>query len=97
MRAGKKDGYHYVSVFLHVVSASVTASPVSSTVSEGSNAQFEFVVTGNPLPTVEWYKGTIDDAFGINLGPPQLTSGESCHQCVGMKVCESMYFKLAIT
>ena len=65
---------------LYPVSASVTASPVSSTVSEGSNAQFEFIVTGNPLPTVEWwYKGTINDTFRINLGPPQLTSGESCN------------------
>ena len=90
MRAGKKDSYHYVSVFLYThmhvlypVSAGVTASPTSSIVSEGSSAQFEFVVAGNPLPMVEWYKGTIDDAFRINLGPPQLTSGESCHQCVG--------------
>ena len=64
---------------LYPVSASVTASPVSSTVSEESNAQFEFVVTGNPLPTVEWYKGTIGDDFRINLGQHQLTSGKNPH------------------
>ena len=67
---------------LYPVSASVTASPMSSIVSEGSNVLFEFMVAGNPLPMVEWYKGIIDDAFRINLSPPQLTSGESCHQCV---------------
>lgn len=64
---------------LYPVSASVTASPVSSTVSEESNAQFDFVVTGNPLPTVEWYKDTIGDAFRINLVQPRLTSGKNPH------------------
>ena len=61
----------------YLVSAGVMASPVSSTVAEGSSVQFDFTVTGNPLPTVEWYKGTIGDNFRINLSPPQLESGES--------------------
>jgi hypothetical protein len=64
---------------LYPVSAGVTANPVSSSVAEGSTILFHFTVTGNPLPTVEWYKGTISDAFRIYLSPSQLTSGENHH------------------
>ena len=67
---------------LHPVSAGVSANPVSLTVAEGSTVQFDFTVTGNPLPTVEWYKGTIGDNFRINLSPPQLESGESLQPSV---------------
>lgn len=70
-------------LFPHSVSASVTANPVSSTVAEGSMAEFTFTVTGNPLPTVEWYKGTIGDDYRINLSPSQLESSkksiEACY------------------
>ena len=66
-------------IWMYPVSAGVTASPVSSAVSEGSTVEFEFMVRGYPLPTVEWYKGTIGDTFRINLDQ-QLTSGKSYHQ-----------------
>ena len=61
---------------MDTVSAGVSASPTSSDVAEGSSVQFDFTVTGSPLPGVEWFKNTVGDDYRINPSQLQLESGE---------------------
>ena len=61
------------------VGASVTATPSTISVADHSRAQFVFTVRGYPLPSVDFYKGTIGDDFRITLPgvSPRVELGES--------------------
>ena len=68
------------------VGASVTATPSTSFVADHSSAQFVFTVRGNPLPSVDFYKGTIGDDFRITSGQPRLELGESSNNKLSSEV-----------